>query len=172
MKKIFLFLIVALMLSSCGDRNFATWKGYNDEWYATFRRDSLGKDPDVLRVDTLASGVMIEVYHDGYGAVPKATKDPVRGGSSSIFVSMDGKLVDGSTFLMKGNAIYSVSELVDGLQQAFTKMHQGSHWKVYVPYEVGYGKKGKKATGVNANFSVPPYSVMIFDIDLLDVENL
>jgi FKBP-type peptidyl-prolyl cis-trans isomerase len=48
-------------------------------------------------------------------------------------------------------------------------MPQGSHWKIYIPSHKAYGKTGSK--GLYDNFSVPPYSSLIFDIELVDVVN-
>jgi len=171
MKRILIILLSALLLVSCGDNHFATWRGYNDKWYKEYRENQVGKDPEVVRTQILPSGVIIESYHDGYGAIPKATEDPVMGTSSEVYVRMSGFLADGSEFLLEGTTSYTLSELVDGLCEAFKLMRQGSHWKVTVPYDLGYGADGYLGDDINALFNVPPYSVLIFDIELIDVTN-
>ncbi len=36
---------------------------------------------------------------------------------------------------------FGVSSLVDGFSTALQNMHIGDHWRVYIPYKLGYGKK-------------------------------
>lgn len=186
MKKSILFAALLLVLAGCNNTydpynpveteannqsHFRRWRQYNDAWYADYRDNKLGSDTGVVRTEVLPSGILIEVYHDGFGAIPKRTKDPVRGSASDILVSMDGYLVDGTNFLLRGRLQYTLSDMIEGLQQVFSIMHQGSHWRVYLPYDVGYGDKGSVGTSHTGNFAVPPYSVLIFDIDLLEVDN-
>lgn len=171
MKRLLLILLSALLLVSCGDNHFSTWRGYNDKWYDDYRVNQVGKDPNVVRTQILPDGIIIESYHDGYGAIPKATEDPVRGTSSKIYVKMSGTLADGSLFLMEGTTSYALSDLVPGLCETFKLMRQGSHWKVILPYDLAYGEDGYLGTSVNDIFNVPPYSVLIFDIELIDVTN-
>ncbi|MCQ2331934.1 MAG: FKBP-type peptidyl-prolyl cis-trans isomerase [Paludibacteraceae bacterium] len=171
MKRIAFSLLIISMLVSCGDHHFKTWHSYNDTWYENYKRDSLYADTEVKRVEILPSGVIIQAYHDGPGAIPKPTVDPVRKTSSSVYVSMDGHLADGTLFLLRGTASYELSDLVPGLREAMSLMRQGSHWKIIVPASGAYGKEGSKGTSLSSNFTVPPYSVLIFDIDLIDVQN-
>lgn len=171
MKRISLIILSVLSLVSCGDNHFATWRGFNDWWYDDYRANGVGKDAEVIRTQILPSGVIIESYHDGFGAIPKATNDPVTGKSSEVYVSMEGHLADGSLFLMRGTTSYSVSDLIPGLCEAFKLMRQGSHWKVTVPYSMGYDSEGSSSSSEQNIFNVPPYSVLIFNIELIDVTN-
>lgn len=49
--------------------------------------------------------------------------------------------------------------LVDGFATAMQNMHIGDKWRVYIPYQLGYGKKGAK--------TIPAYSTLIFEIILV-----
>lgn len=171
MKRFLLIILTSLLLVSCGDKHFATWRGFNDKWYDDYRANGIGKDADVIRYQILPSGVIIESYHDGFGAIPKAAVDPVTGKSSDVYVSMNGRLADGSLFLMQGTTSYTVSDLIPGLGEAFKLMRQGSHWKVTVPYSMGYDSEGSSSSSEQNIFNVPPYSVLIFNIELIDVTN-
>lgn len=151
--------------------HFRVWREANEQWFNDYRDTSFGTDSDVVRTEILPSGILIEVYHDGYGAIPKRQVDPVIGRSSDVYVDMEGYLIDGTNFLLKGATEYAVSDLIEGVQQVLSTMRQGSHWKVYLPYEVGYGDNGSVGVSSTGNFGVPPYSTLIFDIDLLDVTN-
>ena len=39
-------------------------------------------------------------------------------------------------------------------------MHRGDYWRIYVPSDLGYGS--------SATSSIPAYSVLIFDLTLVD----
>lgn len=171
MKKLIFIILSLLLLVSCGDNHFATWRGYNETWYKDYKANGVGKDTNVIRTQVLPSGVIIESYHDGFGAIPKATKDPVTGKSSEVYVAMNGLLVDESQFLLQGKTSYAVSDLIDGLKETFKLMRQGSHWKVTIPYDQAYGEEGSTGSSTQNIFNVPPYSVLIFDIELIDVTN-
>jgi FKBP-type peptidyl-prolyl cis-trans isomerase len=168
MKKILFLLFMMSMLVACDER-FMSWKEYNEEWIIE-QRDKLGVDTDVLEVEILPSGVLIEKYHTGYGAIPKPSIDPVLGVSSIVRVKYTGWLVDGTCFDSAEEAVaFYLSDVVEGWQDALSKMPQGSHWKIYIPSHKAYGKTGSK--GLYDNFSVPPFSSLIFDIELVDVVN-
>ena len=55
---------------------------------------------------------------------------------------------------------FPVSDRVDGFTTALLKMSRGDHWKVYIPYQLGYRNAG--------NGSIPAYSTLIFDLVLTD----
>ena len=171
MKHTYIIIALLLLLLLPGCNHFGTWKDYNAAWLTDFTNNKFGKDTDIVRTIVFPTGVMAEVYHDGYGAYPKRTVDPVRGYSSLVYITIQGSLVDGNEFLMKGTSSYYVSDLINGLQEALCSMRQGSHWKIYIPYTEGYGSEGSTGSLESGNFVVPPYSVLIFDIDLLDVTN-
>ncbi len=52
-----------------------------------------------------------------------------------------------------------VSSLVDGFATALQNMHIGDYWRVYIPYQLGYGT-------VDSG-SIPAYSTLIFEIRLI-----
>lgn len=54
---------------------------------------------------------------------------------------------------------FLVSRLVDGFATALQHMHIGDRWRVYIPYQLGYGSK-------NTSNGLPACSTLIFDITL------
>ena len=54
----------------------------------------------------------------------------------------------------------SVDGVVSGFSTALQHMHRGDHWRVTIPYQLGYGS--------TASTSVPAYSTLIFEIRLED----
>jgi FKBP-type peptidyl-prolyl cis-trans isomerase FklB len=41
-------------------------------------------------------------------------------------------------------------------------MGEGSKWRLYIPYDLAYGANG-------AGEMIPPYSALIFDVELIKV---
>ena len=41
-------------------------------------------------------------------------------------------------------------------------MPVGSKWQLYIPYDMAYGERG-------AGNDIPPYSTLIFDVELVDI---
>ena len=167
MKKILFLLLAVLFLSSCDER-FMSWKEYNEEWLVA-QRDKLGTDTNVIETQILPSGVLIEKYHTGYGAIPKPSIDPVTQVSSGVIVKYTGWLVDGTRFDYNDKASFYLPQVIAGWREAMSIMPQGSHWRIYIPSYKAYGKSGSR--GLYENFSVPPHSTLIFDIELIDVKN-
>ncbi len=109
-------------------------------------------------VTTLPSGLQYEVITEGKGAKPKAT-DTVR-------CHYHGTLVDGTVFdssVQRGEAInFPVNGVIAGWVEALQLMPVGSKWKLYIPYNLGYGARG-------AGQSIPPYATLIFEVELIDI---
>jgi FKBP-type peptidyl-prolyl cis-trans isomerase FklB len=54
----------------------------------------------------------------------------------------------------------AVKSVVSGFGTALLHMHRGDHWKIYIPYQLGYSAATKG--------SIPAYSTLIFDLRLED----
>src|SRR5450830_1863271 len=108
-------------------------------------------------ITTLASGLQFEVLTAGEGAKP-TREDQVR-------THYHGTLIDGTVFdssYERGQpAEFPVGGVIAGWTEALQLMNAGSKWRLYVPSELAYG-----AQGVG---SIPPHSVLVFDVELLDV---
>lgn len=108
-------------------------------------------------ITTLASGLQYEVLNAGSGAKP-SREDTVR-------THYHGTLIDGTVFdssYDRGQpAEFPVGGVIAGWTEALQLMNAGSKWRLYVPSELAYG-----AQGVG---SIPPHSVLVFDVELLDV---
>jgi len=108
-------------------------------------------------ITTLASGLQFEVLTAGVGAKP--TRE------SNVRTHYHGTLIDGTVFdssYDRGQpAEFPVGGVIAGWTEALQLMNAGSKWRLYVPSELAYG-----AQGVG---SIPPHSVLVFDVELLDV---
>lgn len=108
-------------------------------------------------VTTLPSGLQYEVLTAGEGAQP-SREDQVR-------THYHGTLIDGTVFdssYDRGEpAEFPVGGVIPGWTEALQLMKAGSKWRLHVPSELAYG-----AQGVGG---IPPHSVLVFDVELLDV---
>ncbi|WP_372875027.1 FKBP-type peptidyl-prolyl cis-trans isomerase [Pseudomonas sp.] len=108
-------------------------------------------------ITVLASGLQYEVLTAGEGAQP-SHEDTVR-------THYHGTLIDGSVFdssYERGQpAEFPVGGVIAGWTEALQLMNCGSKWRLYVPSELAYGEQGVG--------SIPPHSVLVFDIELLEV---
>jgi FKBP-type peptidyl-prolyl cis-trans isomerase len=52
-------------------------------------------------------------------------------------------------------------QLIAGWEEALQKMHRGEKWILIVPYELGYGSRGRLP-------DIPPRATLVFELTLLD----
>lgn len=109
-------------------------------------------------VTVTKSGLQYEVLTEGTGASPKAT-DTVR-------CHYEGQLIDGSVFdssYQRGEpAEFGLNQVIPGWTEGVQLMKEGAKYRFYIPYLLGYGEQG-------AGGSIPPYSTLIFDVELIKV---
>lgn len=109
-------------------------------------------------VITTASGLQYTVLKTGDGKRPHAT-DRVR-------CHYEGTLIDGTVFdssYKRGEpAVFGVNQVIQGWVEALQLMNEGSKWRLFIPYNLGYGAHG-------AGNSIPPYATLIFDVELIKV---
>ena len=104
------------------------------------------------------SGLQYEVLTEGSGRSPKAT-DTVR-------CHYEGRLLDGTVFdssYKRGEpADFGLNQVITGWTEGVQLMKEGAKYRFYIPYLLGYGERG-------AGASIPPYSTLVFDVELLKV---
>lgn len=109
-------------------------------------------------VTVTESGLQFKVLEKGEGTIP-ARQDQVR-------VHYTGRLVDGTVFdssVERGQpAEFPVNGVIPGWIEALTMMSVGSKWQLYIPHNLAYGERG-------AGASIPPYSALVFDVELLEI---
>lgn len=113
-------------------------------------------------VVALPSGLQYKVVTSG----PKAGPSPRIG--DIIKVHYEGKLLDGTVFDSSYErgvpAVFPLDGLVPAWVIALQRMKAGDEWILYVPPALGYGARDKGP--------IPANSVMIFRIELLDVNRI
>ena len=110
-------------------------------------------------VITLPSGLQYKVLNSGNGATPKAT--------DSVECHYEGRLISGTVFdssYQRGEtATFGVNQVIAGWVEALQLMKEGDKWQLYIPYNLAYGERG-------AGAQIPPYSTLIFDVELVKVK--
>ncbi|MDR2775773.1 MAG: FKBP-type peptidyl-prolyl cis-trans isomerase [Tannerella sp.] len=120
-----------------------------------FLSDNKNKDG----VKTTPSGLQYKIIIEGTGNVPEE--------KSKVKVNYRGTLIDGTEFDSSYNnntpGSFRVNQVIKGWTEALKMMPVGSKWELYIPQELAYGSEGQ---GRN----IPPYSTLIFEVELLEIE--
>ncbi len=175
------------LLSSCSESDneeeeFPNWKKTNEQYFnnlyamAKSSADMGDKSWKVIRQWSLEEStakdpydyIVVNVLENGTGSGCPLYTDSVK-------VHYEGRLLpstsypDGyvfdKSFTGEFNpatalpAKFAVSGMIDGFTTALQYMHIGDRWKVYIPYQLGYGS--------SASGSIPAYSTLVFDVTLV-----
>ncbi len=143
-----------------GDNSWKVFKSYAKS------TETAGKPVDYIVVKVLQEG-----SGSGYPLYTDSVRVHYRGqliSSTSYKDSEDSELgyvfekswrtdtYEPSTFVP---AKFAVSRVGDGFSTALQHMNIGDRWKVYIPYQLGYG--------IKENGSIPAYSTLVFDLTLV-----
>jgi FKBP-type peptidyl-prolyl cis-trans isomerase len=108
----------------------------------------------------LPSGLQYQVLRSGTGPSPKVT-DTVK----AHYISW---LLDGTEFnnsYRQGKpAVFGLDQVIPAWAEALQLMKIGDKWKLFVPSELGYGNKGMGQI-------IGPHATLIFEVELLGIEN-
>jgi FKBP-type peptidyl-prolyl cis-trans isomerase FklB len=109
-------------------------------------------------VKATASGLQYKVLKEGSGAQPKP--------SDTVTVNYRGTLVDGTEFdssYKRGQpATFPVGGVIPGWTEALQLMKVGSKYQLFIPAKLAYGEQGRPG--------IPPNSLLIFEVELMDVK--
>lgn len=105
-------------------------------------------------IHSLDCGVLYEIIKEGNGAIPTE--------EDNVKVKYEGSLIDGTVFDSNEDGIeFPVLGVIKGWQEVLKAMPVGSNWKVYIPQDLAYGAQDQG--------TIPPYSVLVFDMELLEI---
>lgn len=159
---------------------YANWQERNeavtDQWAASGMKKIRVYTQDDTSTGKNSDYIYVEVLESGDGAESPLYTDTVR-------IAYRGRLIPTTSYVngyvfdetylgdfswhtagMATMAISGTTSLVSGFATALMNMHVGDHWRVYIPYTLGYGASTSNA--------VRGYSNLIFDIALLDYWHL
>ena len=132
------------------ERQYGETRRQGEEFLASNRTKS--------GVQVTSSGLQYKVLVAGNGAVPTANQ--------RVKVNYEGHLIDGTEFdssYKRGEpAVFGVNQVIRGWTEALCLMPVGSKWELYIPYNLAYGER---AAG-----KIPPFSTLIFTVELLSIE--
>jgi FKBP-type peptidyl-prolyl cis-trans isomerase len=86
--------------------------------------------------------------------------------SDVVKVHYHGTLIDGNVFdssVQRGEPIsFGLNQVIAGWTEGLQLMPIGSKFRFFIPQELGYGAQQAG--------SIPPYSTLIFEVELLGIE--
>jgi len=139
--------------------NFAYFQNQRDNMFADAKKegeDFLVKNAERPEVTTTPSGLQYEVLVAAEGPKPTST--------TSVTVHYVGKLLSGEMFdssVDRGQpATFPLNRVIPGWTEGLQLMSTGAKYRFFIPYDLAYGSRG-------AGASIPPYSTLIFDVELL-----
>ncbi|WP_256006865.1 FKBP-type peptidyl-prolyl cis-trans isomerase [Pedobacter deserti] len=104
-------------------------------------------------------GLQYEILVSGTGTKPTI--------SDTVIAHYEGKLLDGkvfdSTYGEKDPVAFPLKNTIGGWIQGIPLMSVGSKYRFYVPYHLAYGTNGRQG--------IPGGSLLIFDVELLNVKS-
>lgn len=108
-------------------------------------------------VKTTASGLQYKILQPGTGEKPTE--------KSTVKVNYEGRLTDGTVFDSSkdnGPVQFGLNQVIPGWTEGLQLVKAGGKIRLWVPPELGYGAGGTRG--------IPPNSVLVFDVDLLEVK--
>jgi FKBP-type peptidyl-prolyl cis-trans isomerase FklB len=118
----------------------------------------LKKNKEKEGVVQLESGLQYRVIRSAEGAKP--------GLHDTVTTHYEGRTIEGTVFdssFQRGeSAQFPVNGVIPGWTEALQMMSVGEKWELVVPHHLAYGERG-------AGPDIPPYSTLIFDVELLAI---
>lgn len=145
------FLLIILVFSFCSCQKSAEDQAKADDKIIT-KYISDNK----LNATATGSGLYYVITTQGTGVNPQL--------SSNVTVNYKGYLTSGSVFDQSAatGATFGLTQVIKGWQEGIPYFKKGGKGKLLIPSALGYGSQ---QTG-----SIPANSVLIFDIELLNVQ--
>jgi FKBP-type peptidyl-prolyl cis-trans isomerase FklB len=126
------------------------------EKYRAEGEEFLAANAEKEGVVTLPSGLQYEILRNGAGKMP--------GASDKVVVHYRSTLVDGTVFhdSRQGEGepeTLHVSGVIRGLTEALQLMREGARWRLFMPADLAYGRRGPVAE-----------RTVILEVELISVE--
>jgi FKBP-type peptidyl-prolyl cis-trans isomerase FkpA len=153
MKYVFVFLALAVTVFSCKKDDF-------DE------EAQLQKDIEIIQQYLTDNGLTAESTSSGLHYIVNNTGNgPQPNASSNVTVAYVGYFTGGNTFDQSSasGATFNLQNVIQGWTEGIPKFKQGGSGTLLIPSKLGYGQNG--------NSSIPGNTVILFDIELLEVSN-
>ena len=119
--------------------------------------DFLAENAQKEGVMITESGLQYKIMEEGTGASPAAT--------DLVTVHYKGSLINGEVFDSSEGSepiSFPLNRVIPGWTEGLQLMKEGGKSIFYIPYELAYGERG-------AGQVIPPYSALIFEVELIKV---
>lgn len=125
---------------------------YNSRVFRSVSDEFINKNKERPGVITLPSGLQYKIEKMGTGSVASYF--------DTVSCIYKGTYPNGAIFDSSRNDVVElqVRTLVKGLSEALTTLPVGTICKLYIPWELAYGKKGTR--------NIPPYSALVYDLEI------
>ena len=149
MKNLFIFFTLVIFISACSKSSNIEINLLQSE---LFLEQNLSKS-EVVEIEPGLQYMILESSQSDASS-PKL--------EDIITADFHGTLMDGSVFWSSieiGEPLtIQLSQLIPGCQKVISLMQEGDFWRVFIHPDLAYGKEGRP--------TIPPNSVLIFDIKL------
>ena len=119
-----------------------------------FLDNNVKENPDIKETPT---GLQYRVLKEGDGASPSKT--------DRVKVHYVGKLMDGSEFdssIERGEPTeFGLNQVIKGWTEGLQLMKVGAKYEFFIHPKIAYGQRARP--------KIPPNSVLIFEVELLDI---
>jgi FKBP-type peptidyl-prolyl cis-trans isomerase len=153
MKNLFIFLTIVIFISACS-------KSSNTEINLQQSELFLGQNLSNSEVLEIEPGLQYMILESSQSNASRPKPEDI------ITADFHGTLMDGSVFWSSieiGEPLtIQLSQLIPGCQKAISLMQAGDFWRVFIHPDLAYGKEGRP--------TIPPNSVLTFDIKLYAIE--
>ena len=143
--------VAAFLLFSCKDKTLTPEEQFQED-ITKIKQYLLDNN---LTADTTVSGIHYVITQEGAGGHPDL--------QSTVTVKYKGELLDGTVFDQTADsetAIFALNGLIPGWQEAIPLLQKGGKGTFLIPSYLCYGPSGVGP--------IPPNSVLVFDIELID----
>ena len=121
------------------------------QWVNTMKKNN-------FVVDSISTGVYYIIETAGSGPVVQA--------GNNITIAYTGQFVNGTTFDASSSYSYlhkdAYSRMIPGWEDAIEKLNKGAKGIFLIPSSQAYGSNGYMV--------VPPYTPLLFEIEILDIQ--
>ncbi|CAM4121959.1 FKBP-type peptidyl-prolyl cis-trans isomerase [Pseudoalteromonas ostreae] len=124
-------------------------------------------EADFLVANSKVEGVIETASGLQYKVVSSSGSEARPSSTSMVNVHYHGTLLDGSVFdssVERNSPIsFGLNQVIKGWTEGLQLMSEGDKYTFYIPHQLAYGEK---RVG-----SIPPASLLIFEVELLKVES-
>lgn len=125
-----------------------------------------GESEKFLKDNAGKEGVKVTESGLQYKLVQASGSDVKPGLEDRVVVNYRGRLLNGvefdSSYKRGRPATFPLKNVIDGWQEGLQLMSKGDKYELYIPSELAYGPAG-------SGRKIPPYSALIFEVELVDV---